>query len=327
MGVYVARSTRRSCISVAVLPPTRGRIRPQADLSTSNWFQVGGCAEYLFKPADAEDLAQFLKEKPADLEVTIIGVGSNLIVRDGGIKGVVVRLGRGFTELSVISSEWLEKYRSRLTTHDSQLIAAGAACLDVHVAQFAAEAGIAGLEFLSGIPGTIGGAVAMNAGAYGREIADVLVEAEIVDAQGNIRTLSNAEMGFTYRHSQLPEGAIVTRALLQGVVGDKTQVIENMKEIQAKREATQPIRSRTGGSTFQNPPGKKAWELIDQAGCRGLTLGGAQVSEKHCNFLINTGSATAADLEALGEEVRTRVRAHSGVELEWEIKRIGEKKP
>lgn len=289
------------------MPSARGALRPQADIARNTWFGVGGAAEWLFKPEDVGDLAAFMRAKPAGIPVTVIGVGSNLLIRDGGVEGVVVRLGRGFTELHVAACK----------------LQVGAGCLDVHVANFAAEAGIAGLEFLSGIPGTIGGAVAMNAGAYGADISQVLVEAEVVDAQGNIRTLSNAELGFTYRHSALPEGAIVTRAVLQGQPGEKETIKARIAEIQAAREETQPIRSKTGGSTFKNPPGAKAWELIDKAGCRGLTVGGAQISEKHCNFMINTGAATAADLEKLGEEVRTRVREAAGVELEWEIKRIG----
>ncbi len=326
------------------LPLTRGRIRAQADLSGTNWFQVGGKAEYLFKPEDAEDLAHFLREKPADLPVTVIGVGSNLLVRDGGIDGVVIRLGRGFTAMTLASSpspfqgegrdegslihtdggdRGTDPHPNPLPGRERGYIQAGAACLDLHVARFAAEHGVAGLEFLSGIPGTIGGAVRMNAGAYGCDISQVLLEAEIVDAQGNIRCLSNEELGFTYRHSMLPEGAIVTRATLRGMPGDSMDILAAIRDIQDKRESTQPIRSRTGGSTFKNPEGHKAWELIDKAGCRGLTLGGAQVSEQHCNFLINTGNATAADLENLGEEVRRRVKELIGVELEWEIKRIG----
>lgn len=285
------------------------RLRPNADIARNTWFQVGGAAEFLFKPEDAADLAAFFKAKPAEMPVTVIGVGSNLLIRDGGVKGVVVRLGRGFTKVQVTGCE----------------VQVGAGCLDVHVAQYAAEQGVAGLEFLAGIPGTIGGAVMMNAGAYGSDIARVLVEAEIVDAQGNIRTLSNQELGFSYRHSSLPEGAVVTKAVLRGQAGKKEEIAARIAEVQRQREETQPVRSRTGGSTFKNPQGYKAWELIDKAGCRGLRVSGAQVSEKHCNFLINTGNATAADIENLGEEVRKRVKEKFGVELEWEIRRIGEK--
>lgn len=293
------------------IPGLRGHLRPQADIARNTWFQVGGPADYLFKPEDAEDLALFLRERPENMPLTVIGVGSNLLIRDGGVEGVVVRLGRGFTEMRM---------------DEAATVTVGAACLDVHVAQFAADHGIGGLEFLSGIPGTIGGAVMMNAGAYGGDMAQVLVSADIVDGAGNLRTLTNAELGFTYRHSALPEGAIVVGAVLQGVAVDPDIARKKIAEIQASREATQPIRSKTGGSTFKNPDGHKAWQLIDEAGCRGLSIGGAQVSDKHCNFLINTGSATAADLENLGEEVIRRVCAHSGITLEWEIRRIGRSK-
>lgn len=290
------------------VPGLRGRLRTHADIGKNTWFQVGGPAEWLFKPEDAEDLALFLRHKPASMPLTVIGVGSNLLVRDGGVQGAVVRLGRGFTDMEVSGPATLT---------------VGAACLDLNVAQFACDHGVAGLEFLCGIPGTLGGAVKMNAGAYGCELSQVLASADIVDAQGAIRTLTAQELGFTYRHSALPEGAIVTRATLAGAPGEPAAIRRRMEEIQAAREATQPIRTRTGGSTFKNPPGHKAWQLIDEAGCRGLTLGGAQVSEKHCNFLINTATATAEDIESLGEEVRRRVREHAGVALEWEIQRIG----
>lgn len=283
------------------------RLRQNTDLSKTNWFRVGGPAEWLFKPENAADLAEFLKLLPTEIPVTVLGVGSNLIVRDGGIEGVVVKLGRGFTTLSVNDTS----------------ISAGAACLDIHVAQFACDHSITGLEFLSGVPGTIGGAVRMNAGAYGSDISQVLAQVEIVERSGAIRTLNHKALGFIYRNSALPEGAIVTSAILQGHPGDKTEIAARMAEIQAQRESTQPIRARTGGSTFKNPPGHKAWELIEKAGCRGLMVGGAQVSEKHCNFLINTGNATAADLENLGEEVIRRVHEKTGITLEWEIKRIG----
>lgn len=288
----------------------RGRLRANADIGKMTWFQVGGPADYLFKPEDTQDLAQFLSTKHKALAVTVIGVGSNLLIRDGGIEGAVVRLGRGFTNITV---------------GDDSVLEVGAACMDVHVAQFACEHGLGGLEFLSGIPGTIGGAVAMNAGAYGSDMSQVLVEAEIVDAQGEIRRLTADELGFSYRHSHLPQGAIVTRAWLKTQAGDVNAIAERMAQIARDREESQPIRSRTGGSTFKNPDGHKAWQLVDDAGCRGLQMGEAQVSSKHCNFLINLGDATATDLEALGEEVRARVKAKSGIELEWEIKRMGRK--
>lgn len=293
------------------LPQTRGRYRENADLSKSNWFGVGGVAEVLFKPEDAEDLATFLRGKPVDVPVTIIGVGSNLIVRDGGIKGVVIRLGRGFVESGIKNLESREIY-------------AGAACMDIHVAELAAEYGLTGLEFLSGIPGTIGGALRMNGGAYGSDISQVLVEAEAIDAQGNLHQLKPEDLHYSYRHSGAPEDWIFISCILRGTAGDKTEIAARMAEIKRQREASQPVRSRTGGSTFKNPEGHKAWALIDAAGCRGLRIGDAQVSELHCNFLINHGNATAAELEALGEEVKRRVREHSGVELEWEIKRLGD---
>lgn len=287
----------------------RGRVRQHADLSKINWFRVGGPAEYLFKPEDTDDLAEFLKHKPAATPVTVLGVGSNLIVRDGGIDGVVVRLGRGFAGIGI---------------QDSGLrIQAGAAAMSVNVALAAQQAGIAGLEFLSGIPGTIGGALRMNGGAYGRETKDVLVEAQALDPEGNLHTLTPEELGYTYRHSTLPEDWIFTGAVLQGEPGDPKVIAERIEKISSERNLSQPVRSRTGGSTFKNPPGQKAWQLIDAAGLRGFKHGGAQVSEQHCNFLINTGDATAADLEELGEIIRQKVKETSGVELEWEIKRIG----
>lgn len=312
----------------------KDRLRPNADLSKTNWFGVGGRAEWLFKPKDAADLSDFLKALPRELPVTVLGVGSNVIVRDGGIAGVVVKLGRGFTTLSTLSLREREAPRARgegphpprdarHPLPEGEGLIAGAACLDVHLAQFACEQGIAGLEFFSGIPGTVGGAVRMNAGAYGGEVSQALVEAEIVERDGTIRVLRNGELGFSYRHSALPEGAIVTSAVFRGREGKKEEIARRIAEIQAARGETQPIRSRTGGSTFKNPPGAKAWELIEKAGCRGLKIGGAQVSEQHCNFLINTGNATAADLENLGEEVIRRVKESCGVELEWEIERVG----
>ena len=289
------------------LPPVRGRLTENAPLAQLTWLRVGGPAEVMFRPADAEDLAQFLARKPKDVKVTVIGVASNLLIRDGGVKGVVVRLGRGFVEIESQDEE----------------ITAGAGALDLNVALSACAAGIAGLEFLSGIPGTIGGGLRMNAGAYGAEFKDVLVSATAFDAKGKRRELAPAEMDLSYRHCGVAEDWVFVSARFKGK-RDETQAIgARMAAIQAQREESQPIRARTGGSTFANPPGHKAWELIDKAGCRGLKLGGAQVSSKHANFLINTGEASAADVENLGEEVRRRVLEKSGVSLEWEIKRIG----
>jgi UDP-N-acetylmuramate dehydrogenase len=258
-------------------------------------------------PEDEADLAYFLGVVAADVPVTVIGLGSNLIVRDGGVAGIVVRLGRGFNEVVV----------------DATRIKAGAAVPDVKVARAAQEAGLAGLAFLRGIPGAIGGALRMNGGAYKGETKDVLVQARAVDRQGRIHTLTNADMHYSYRHCGAPDDFIFTEATFQGTPGDRAAIAAEMDQITESREATQPIKSRTGGSTFKNPPGHKAWQLIDAAGCRGLTVGGAQVSQLHCNFLINLGSATAADIETLGETVRRRVKDSCGVELEWEIKRIG----
>ncbi|MGE5768016.1 MAG: UDP-N-acetylmuramate dehydrogenase [Bacteroidota bacterium] len=289
------------------LPAVRGRLTADAPLAGVTWFRVGGPAEVMFRPADRDDLLAFLAAKPADVPVTVLGVASNVLIRDGGLPGVVLRLGRGFADIAAEGSD----------------ILCGAAALDLNVATAAKRAGIAGLEFLSGVPGTIGGAVRMNAGAYGRETKDVLVWAEAADARGKVHRLSNADLRFEYRHSALPEDWICLGARLAGTPGDPVEIEARMKEIQGQRADSQPIRSRTGGSTFKNPPGHKAWQLIDAAGCRGLTLGGAMVSDKHCNFLINTGTATAADLENLGEEVRRRVKAHAGITLEWEIKRLG----
>ena len=289
------------------LPPVRGRYRADAKLAAITWFRAGGAAEVLFRPADPDDLVEFLRAKPADVPVTVIGVGSNLLVRDGGVPGVVVRLGRAFAEIAADGAE----------------IACGAGALDLNVATAARMARIGGLEFLAGVPGTIGGALRMNAGAYGREIKDVLVRAEAVDPRGARHGLAPDDLGLAYRRSALPCDWIFLGARLRGRPDDPAAIAGRIAEIQSQRTAAQPIRSRTGGSTFKNPPGHKAWELIDKAGCRGLKRGGAMVSERHCNFLINTGTATAADLEALGEEVRARVFEASGVRLEWEIRRIG----
>jgi UDP-N-acetylmuramate dehydrogenase len=292
----------------ARLPKLRGRLLPNQSLAELTWFRVGGPAQVLCLPEDEADLSYLLTELPGEYAVTVIGLGSNLIVRDGGIAGVVVRLGRGFSDIVV---------------EPDHRVRAGAAVPDVKVARAAQEAGIAGLSFLRGIPGAIGGALRMNAGAYGGETKDRLISARGVDARGAVHEYTNAEMGFSYRHCGVPDGVIFTQALFQGEAGDREQIAAEMDKITESREATQPVKSRTGGSTFKNPPGHKAWQLIDAAGCRGLRVGGAQVSELHCNFLINLGDASAADIETLGETVRARVKAHSGVDLEWEIKRIG----
>ncbi len=293
------------------LPPVRGRYRENAPLAAITWFRVGGPAEVMFRPADRDDLVAFLRARPAGVPVTAIGVGSNLLVRDGGVRGVVLRLGRGFAEIVA----------------DGHDIVCGAAALDLNVAKVAQAAGIAGLEFLSGVPGTIGGALRMNAGAYGKELESVLVEAEAVDPAGQVHRLSREDFGFAYRQAAVRQDWIFLGARLRGRPDTSEAIARRMAEVQEARAGSQPIRSRTGGSTFKNPPGEKAWQLIDRAGCRGLRRGGAMVSEQHCNFLINTGTATAADLEELGEQVRARVRETCGVELEWEIRRIGEPGP
>lgn len=291
----------------ADLPALRGRLAFDAKLGPTTWFRVGGPAEVLFRPADDEDLADLLGALPPGVPVTVIGAASNLIVRDGGVPGVVVKLARGFTTVTV----------------EETGVIAGAAALDATIAEHAAAAGLTGLEFLCGIPGSLGGAVAMNAGAYGSELRDVLDWAEIAGPDGSIDRYPAASLGLTYRHSEVKEGAVVLRARLNARGGERRAIAARMAEIRRAREATQPVRARTGGSTFRNPPGEKAWELIDRAGCRGLVVGDAQVSEKHCNFLINRGAATAADLEALGETVRRRVREASGIDLMWEIRRLG----
>jgi UDP-N-acetylmuramate dehydrogenase len=290
-----------------VTPPLRGRLQPDAALAPFTWFRVGGPAETLYRPADADDLAAFLRTLPHATPVHVIGACSNLIVRDGGLPGVTIRLARGFTTVAP----------------ETDGVVAGAAALDVTVAEHAAAAGLGGLEFLSGIPGTIGGAVVMNGGAYGGEIAACLDWADIVTRSGEVRRLSAADLAFAYRNARLPHGAVVVRARLRAQPAAPAAIAARMAEIRAARESSQPVRARTGGSTFRNPPHVKAWELIEASGCRGLVRGGAMVSEKHCNFLINTGAATAADIEALGEDVRQRVRATTGVALEWEIHRLG----
>ena len=292
---------------VEALPPLKGRLRRDADLAKITWFRVGGPAEVMFRPEDLEDLRTFLAAKPVDVPVTVIGVASNLLVRDGGVPGAVIRLGKEFAASSVAGG----------------LLRAGAAAPDLYVARAARDAGLTGLEFLCGVPGLIGGALRMNAGAYGGEVKDILRRAWALDPAGVLHELSNSEMGFGYRHCGVPEDWIFTEAEFEGTRGDRIEIATRMAEIGDARMDSQPVRSRTGGSTFANPDGAKAWQLIEQAGCRGLVRGGAMVSGQHCNFLINTGDASAADIEGLGEEVRRRVREASGVELRWEIRRIG----
>jgi len=291
-----------------MLPPVRGSLTMGAPIKDLVWFRAGGPAEVLFRPADIDDLASFIAARPEELRISVIGVGSNLLVRDGGIPGVVVRLSSAFGKVEA----------------NGLRVRAGAAALDAAVARVAADAGIAGLEFLRGVPGTIGGALRMNAGCYGREVKDVFVEATAINGKGEKVTLTAADMAFEYRKSAgAGDDLIFVEAVFEGVAGEPAAIRARMEELSANREASQPIKSKTGGSTFKNPPGHKAWQLIDEAGCRGFKVGAAQVSEKHTNFLINTGEATAADLEALGEEVRRRVKEKSGVTLEWEIKRVG----
>jgi UDP-N-acetylmuramate dehydrogenase len=295
-------------MSVIDLPRVEGAVEPNGSLADFIWFRTGGPAEWLVKPRDPDDLSRFLAGLDPEVPVMPVGVGSNLIVRDGGVPGVVVRLPKSF---------------GRVTIQGGNRVRAGGGAMGITVASAARDAGIGGLEFLRGIPGTTGGAVRMNAGAYGREAADILVEATLVLRDGRVETWPRERLGYTYRHSDVPEGAVVVEALFEGVPGVPAAIGAEMDRIAQEREASQPLRSRTGGSTFKNPPGAKAWKLIDQAGCRGLTIGDAQVSEKHCNFLLNLGNARAADIEALGEEVRRRVLETSGVSLEWEIQRVG----
>jgi UDP-N-acetylmuramate dehydrogenase len=286
----------------------RGSIEAEGSLADFIWFRTGGPAQWLVRPDDVEDLARFLSELDPSVPVMPVGVGSNLIVRDGGVPGVVVRLPKAMSHVHI---------------EPGNRVRAGGGAMGITVASKARDARIAGLEFLRGIPGTAGGAVRMNAGAYGRDVADILIEATLVLRDGRIETWPAARLGYTYRHSEVPEGAVVVEALFQGIPGERAVIGAEMDRIAAERESSQPLRSRTGGSTFKNPPGTKAWELIDSAGCRGLRIGDAQVSEKHCNFLLNLGKARSADIEALGEEVRRRVLANSGIELEWEIQRVG----
>jgi UDP-N-acetylmuramate dehydrogenase len=292
------------------LPEVKGEYRLNAPLAKTTWFGVGGNADIIFRPRDAADLANFIKNKPSDLNCITLGVCSNVIIRDGGFRGCIIKLGRNFTNM--------------VCTKDEIIVGAGA--LDSNVARFAAENDIEGLEFLVGVPGTIGGALAMNAGAYGTEIKDVLVSAKVIDASGNIITIKNSEFGFTYRKNSLPASLIFVEATLKGKAGKKEDILNRMKDISDKRESTQPVRTKTGGSTFKNPAGeKKAWQLIDEAGFRGYKKGGAMVSDKHCNFLINTGDATAKDIEDLGDEIVAKVKEKFGIQLEWEIKRIGDR--
>lgn len=292
---------------ISGLPKVRGRMTFDTPIGQMTWFGVGGNAEALFKPEDKTDLVDFISRCPKEIPVTVLGVASNLIIRDGGIPGVVIRLGRDFTHIEV----------------RDETIIAGAMALDMNVALIAAKHGLEGLEFFSGIPGTVGGALRMNAGAYGSDTKSVLKHAEVLFRDGTVKIMTPEEMGLSYRHNALPPEVIFLSAAFTGKAGDKTVIEQRMAEIKTKREATQPIRSKTGGSTFANPENRNAWQLIDEAGCRGLRIGGAQMSEMHCNFMINTGTATAADLERLGEEVRKRVAEKSGVMLRWEIRRIG----
>ena len=293
---------------ITSIPALAGKLVEKGSLADFIWFRTGGPADWLARPESVEDLSHFLSALDGDVPVMPVGVGSNLIVRDGGVPGVVVRL---------------HKAMGKIVVESETRVRAGAAAMGITVASAARDAGIAGLEFLRGIPGTAGGAVRMNAGAYGCEVADILIEASVVLRDGTVETWPSERFAFTYRHSALPEGAIVVEALFEGRPGDPKAIGAEMNRIAEEREASQPLRSRTGGSTFKNPPGEKAWALVDKAGCRGLMIGDAQVSEKHTNFLLNTGDASSADIEALGEEVRRRVQADSGITLEWEIQRVG----
>ncbi len=294
--------------SAPAMPAVAGRLLPHAPLAPLTWFKVGGAADWLFEPADSADLCAFLAALPAEIPVLALGLGSNMIVRDGGFRGVVVRLPKAFATTEILAGNRMR---------------CGAAASGIRVSSAARDAGIAGLEFLRGIPGTVGGFVRMNGGAYGSEVADVLLGCDIVLRSGQCVTLTLADLRYQYRHSELPDDAIVVSALFQGRPGERDAIAARMDEIARAREESQPLRTRTGGSTFRNPPGHKAWQLIDAAGCRGMREGGAEVSEKHANFLINRGDATAADIEGLGEEVRARVQAHSGIALQWEIRRVG----
>lgn len=292
---------------INLLPSARGRLKEREPLAPMTWFRVGGAADFLLRPADIDDLCSFLRQLPLEIPVMTIGAASNLIIRDGGINGVVIKLARGFGEITL----------------EADGIVAGGAALDITVSEYAATAGLTGLEFLSGIPGTIGGAVAMNAGAYDGDMAGILDWVDVVTRSGELKRLSVQELGLSYRHSNLTSDTVVVGARLRARPGEPALIAAKMAEIKRKREATQPVRARTGGSTFANPEGQKAWKLVDEAGCRGLRMGQAQVSDLHCNFLLNLGGATAAELEGLGEEVRRQVKQKSGISLRWEIKRIG----
>jgi UDP-N-acetylmuramate dehydrogenase len=294
--------------SVATMPAVRGKLTAGAPLAPLVWFKSGGNAEWLFEPADEQDLIAFLREIDPDVPVMALGLGSNMIVRDGGVRGVVVRLGKAFAKIERL---------------DDVTLRCGGGASGILVSSTARDAGIAGMEFLRGIPGTVGGFVRMNGGAYGREVSDVLTSAKVVLRSGEVEEWPLDKLGYTYRHSEMPAGAVVLEATFRGTPGITDAIGAEMDAIARAREESQPLRSRTGGSTFKNPSGHKAWALIDAAGCRGLTIGDAQVSEKHCNFLLNLGSATSADIEALGEEVRRRVKAKSNITLEWEIQRVG----
>jgi UDP-N-acetylmuramate dehydrogenase len=295
--------------AVAIMADVRGRLTPNAPLAPLVWFKSGGKAEWLFEPKDETDLIDFLRELDPEVSVMALGLGSNLIVRDGGIAGVVVRLGKAFSKIDRV---------------DETTVRCGGGASGILVSSTARDAGIAGLEFLRGIPGTVGGFVRMNGGAYGREVSDILVSARLILRSGEVVEWPLEKLGYTYRHSEVPAGAVVIEGVFRGTPGDPEAIGAEMDAIARAREESQPLRSRTGGSTFKNPPGHKAWALIDAAGCRGLTMGGAQVSEKHCNFLLNLGSATSAEIEALGEEVRRRVEAKTHIMLEWEIQRVGD---
>lgn len=306
-GCRMMTATRQTHL-IDTLPAVRGSLEADVSLARFTWFKVGGNADVMFRPADTEDLAAFLKVKPKDIPVTVIGTASNLLIRDGGVRGVVIRLGRGFSSVEARENR----------------IVAGAGAVDLNIARKARDAGLTGLEFMASIPGTMGGALRMNAGAYGGEIKDVFVSATAVDLNGEIHQLDFADMGFAYRRTDVPMDWIFVSGKLRGIPGEISEITSRMEDIKRQREEAQPVRTCTGGSTFKNPDGGKAWELVDQAGCRGLRRGGAMVSEQHCNFLLNDGNASAADLEGLGEEVRRRVFEKTGVTLEWEIKRIGD---
>ena len=296
-------------MSVEILPKVEGKLTAGAPLAPLVWFKSGGAADWLFEPKDVSDLQGFLRDLDPETPVMALGLGSNLIVRDGGVRGVVVRLGKAF---------------AKVADKGQCILDCGAGASGILVSSTARDNGITGLEFLRSIPGTVGGFVRMNGGAYGSEVKDILVDCDVVTRGGDAVTLSVAELDYSYRHSELPDGAIVVAARFQGKAGNAVIIQAEMDRISASREASQPLRSKTGGSTFKNPDGLKAWQLVDEAGCRGLQIGGAQVSEKHTNFLLNLGDATSADIEELGEEVRARVKAKSGIELQWEIQRVGE---